>query len=168
MRDIVLSRLLLDKMRIIGFLLWQASHKAKRTWFRVVCKALIAEGTKIFRLVNSVLDDESSHGPPAGLCPYGLYLQIAPLTDIEQWLNNANLLAYTLPVEEMLVFLGGKMNQDAVICFHGIYQDICQAALPETEHILSSSAWQFHMALHPIRKYTIQRTKQAVEERGNP
>jgi hypothetical protein len=24
------------------------------------------------------------------------------------------------------------------------------------------------MALHPIRKYTIQRTKQAVEERGNP
>ena len=137
-----------------------------KSW--LVDKALIAEGTKIFRLVDSVLDDESRHGSPAGLCPYGLYLQIAPLTDIEQWLNNTDFPTDTLPVEEVLVFLSGKVNQDAAIRFHGINQDICQAALPETEHVLSRSAWQFHMTLHPIRQNTIQWTKQTIEERGNP
>ena len=34
-------------MRIIGFLLWQASHRAERTKFRVVCKALVAESIEI-------------------------------------------------------------------------------------------------------------------------
>ena len=65
---------------------------------------------------------------PACLCPNGLDLLFAPLADIEQGLNNANFLTDTLPVEEMLVFLGGKMNQNAVIRFHRINQDICQAS----------------------------------------
>ena len=68
-----------------------------KSW--LIDKAFISEGTKIFRLIDSVLDDESRHGSPAGLCPYGLYLQIAPFADIEQWLNNANLLTDTLPIK---------------------------------------------------------------------
>ena len=77
-----------------------------KSW--LIDKTLISEGTKTLWLVDSVLDDESRHGSPTGFCPYGLYLQIAPLTDIEQWLNNTDLLTDTLPVEEVLVFLGGK------------------------------------------------------------
>ena len=49
----------------------------------IVNKTLIAEGTEIFRLVDSVVNYESRHGSPACLCPYGLYLQFAPLADIE-------------------------------------------------------------------------------------
>ena len=57
-------------MRIIGL--------AK---FRVVCKALIAESIEIFRVGDTVVDDESRHGSPTGLSPYGLDLQFVPLAD---------------------------------------------------------------------------------------
>ena len=57
-------------------MLWQASHRAERAKFRVVCKALIAESSKIFRVGDTVVNDESRHGSPTGLSPYGLDLQI--------------------------------------------------------------------------------------------
>ena len=66
-------KLLFDKMRIIGV-----------TKFRVVCKALIAESIEILGVGDTVLNDESRHGSPTGLCPYGLNLQIVALADIEQ------------------------------------------------------------------------------------
>ena len=119
-------------MRIIGF-----------TKFRVVCKALIVEGIEIFRVGNTVFNDESRHSSPACLCPYGLYLQLAPLADIEQWLNDTDFPTDSLPVEEVLVFLSGKVNQDAIIRFNSINQDIRKAVFPKTDHILSRSAWQF-------------------------
>ena len=86
-------------MRIIGF-----------TKFRVICKALIAERIEIFGIGDTVLDDESCHDPPTGLSPYGLYLQFAPLADIEQWLNNTDFPTDSLPVEEVLVFICSEMN----------------------------------------------------------
>ena len=52
-----------------------------KSW--LVGKALIAESIKIFGVGDMVFDDESRHGSPAGLCPYGLNLQVAPLADIK-------------------------------------------------------------------------------------
>lgn len=50
-----------------------------KSW--LINEALIAEGTDIFWLVNSVLNDESRHSSPTGFSPYGLYLQIAPFAE---------------------------------------------------------------------------------------
>ena len=50
-----------------------------KSW--LVDKALVTESTEIFRLIDSVFDDESRHSSPAGLSPYGLYLQVAALAD---------------------------------------------------------------------------------------
>ena len=61
-------------------------YKMREIWLTkswLVDKALVTESTEIFWLVNSVLYDESRHGSPAGLSPYGLYLQVAPFADIE-------------------------------------------------------------------------------------
>ena len=68
-----------------------------KSW--LVDKALVAESTEIFRLIDSVINDESRHSSPAGLSPYGLYLQVAALADIEQWLNDTDLLTDTLPIK---------------------------------------------------------------------
>ena len=93
-------------MRIIGF-----------TEFRVVYKALVAESIEILGIGDSVINDEPRHGSPTGLCPNCLDFQVVPFADIEQGLDNTNLLADSLPVEKVLVFLCGKMYQNTVIAF---------------------------------------------------
>ena len=76
--------------------------------------------------------------------------------------------ADALPVEQMLVFFRREVYQDAVISLDSVYQHVGQPALPESEHILILAAGQFNMSLHPIGEYSVQWTKQAIEERGDP
>ena len=102
-------------------------------WFskiRLVCKALITESVQILGLVNSIIYDESCHSSTTSLGPYCLHLQVVSLTDIKQRLDNTNSFTDSMPIEQMLVFLGGKMYQDAIICFHTVYKYICQAIFP--------------------------------------
>ena len=107
-------------MRVIGF-----------AQGRIVCKALVAESIEVGRISNAVLDYEPCHGTPAGLSPDSLNLQIVSLADIEQRLDNSNLLADTLPVEKVLEFFCSKMNQNAIISFHGIDENVGQTTFPE-------------------------------------
>ena len=104
-------------------------------WFskiRFVCKALITESVQLLRLVYSILYDESCHGSTTSLSPYCLHLQVISLTNTEQWLDNANFFTDLQPIKQVLVFLGSKMYQDAIICFHTVYKYICQAIFPES------------------------------------
>ena len=82
---------------------------------RFVCKVLVTESIQILRLVDSILNDESCHSSTTSLGPYCLHLQITPFANIEQWLDNMNFLTDSLPIKQVLVFLCGKMNQNAVV-----------------------------------------------------
>ena len=46
-------------------------------------------------------------------------------------MNYADLLADTLPVEEMFVFLGGEMKQNAVIGLHAVNENVGEGVAPE-------------------------------------
>ena len=47
-------------------------------------------------------------------------------------MHHGDLLAYTLPVEEMLVFLGGEMKENAVVGLHAVNEYIGEGVAPET------------------------------------
>ena len=115
-----------------------------------------------------MFDDEACHGTPTGLCPDGLHLQVVTLPDIEQRLDDSYLAAHTLPVEQMLILFSCQMNENAVVGFDSIDKQVGQTALPKAEHVLPCSTRQLHMALHSVWQYAIQRTKHAIEERGDP
>ena len=57
-----------------------------KSW--IVCEAFVAERIQVLWDGNAVLDDEAGHGTSACLGPDGLHLQVIPLADIEQGLNN--------------------------------------------------------------------------------
>ena len=140
-----------DEMRIV----WLSKS-------RIVCEAFVAERIQVLWDGNAVLDDEAGHGTSACLAPDGLHLQVIPLTDIEQGLNNVYFPADALPVEQMLVFFRCEVYQNAVIGLDGFYQHVSQSALPESEHILILAAGQLNMSLHPIGENAVQWAKQAI------
>ena len=98
---------------------------------RIVCEAFVVERVQVLWDGDAVLDDEAGHGTPACLCPDGLHLQVIPLTDIEQGLDDAYFPADALPVEQVLVFFRREVYQDAVIGLDSVYQHVGQPALPE-------------------------------------
>ena len=62
------------------------------------------------------MQDVSHHGSTARLGPYGLHLERAVgLAYIEQWMDDLHLLHHPPPVEQVLVFFGGEMDEDAVV-----------------------------------------------------
>ena len=130
--------------------------RLSKSW--IVCEAFVAERIQVLWDGNAVLDDESRHGTSACLGPDGLHLQVIPLADIEQGLNNMHFPADALPVEQMLVFFRCEVYQNAVIGLDGFYQYVSQSALPESEHILILAAGQLNMSLHPIGENAVSST----------
>lgn len=98
-----------------------------------VFKSLVRKAAKIIGQSDAVGEDVSQHRATACLRPYRLNLKIPILlTHVKQRMYHADLLAYTLPVEEMLVFLGGEMKQNAVVGLHTVYEYVGEGVAPET------------------------------------
>ena len=116
-----------------------------------------------------VVQDESRHGPAAGLCPHGLHLQSAILLpDIEEGMDHFHFAAYPLPVEQMFIFFGGKVDEDAIVCLDAVYQDLRQLVFPELVDGFVLRGFQGDAVLHAVGHNAIQGPEQAIEEAGNP
>ena len=59
---------------------------------------------------NFVLEDETHHCTTTRLSPHRLHLEAARRAHIEEWLHHPHLAAHALPLEKMLILLGGKME----------------------------------------------------------
>ncbi len=82
-----------------------------------ILKSLMGECCQFLRSEEPVVEDEPHHCPSAGFGPYGLHLEVAvALPYVEERMDDLNLPTDSVPVEQMLIFFGGKVNQDAVIC----------------------------------------------------
>ena len=70
--------------------------------------SMIAESRELFGSDDAVVKNEAYHSSAARLCPDSLHLQSAVfLTHIEKRLYDLHFFANPLPVEQMLIFLGG-------------------------------------------------------------
>ena len=136
---------------------------------RCIFKTFVAECCQFLGSDRAVVQDESCHGPAAGLGPDGLHLQSAIfLADIEEGVDDLHFAAHSFPVEQMFIFLGGQVDEDAVVRLDAVYQDLGQFVFPELVDGFVLSGFQGHAVFHPIGYDAIQGPEQAIEEAGNP
>lgn len=135
---------------------------------RLVGKAFVGEGGQHGGAGKAVSDDMARHGSAKALGPYCLHLEAAGFLYVEDGLNDGEFALHALPVEEVVVLLGGKMEQAAIVGLDGVYQEICEALFPEGGNAFLTGNLQLYGVLHAIGHYAIEGAQHAIEERGDP
>ena len=136
---------------------------------RGVAEALVGEALQVGGLADAVFEDVAHHRAAAGLRPYGLHLQAAVgLAHIEERVDHLQFAANALPVEQLLVFGCGEMNQHSVVGSHAFNQHIGQFVAPELVQGAVVCGFEGDVVLHTIGRYAVHRAQQAIEEARYP
>ena len=100
----------------------------------------------------------SGHCAAAALGPYGLGGKATILQDLKLWLYNLHLFYYPLPVEESAELFRIKLNENAVVCLHRFYKQICEEWSPELIYFEAAGGLHREASLHSVGLDAIKRS----------